>query len=144
MYEVIQGKEKEIENYDNIPDGMNYEYLKENADKFLENAEYLFGNGTYNLSAFNIEQAMQLYLKHLLAVKLGDFPKTHSLKRLFMEMKDICLEAYEIFEDNINTVGDIESAYISSRYFPTEFLQKEVSNMLRIAKEIRRAIQNCL
>ncbi len=123
---------------------MDYSYLKENADRFLENAEYLFNNGVHNLSAFNIEQAMQLYLKYFLAVKLGDFPKTHSLKRLFMEIKDMCLEAYNIFDDNINIVGDIESAYIASRYFPTEFLEKEVSNMLSVANEIRRAIESCL
>lgn len=123
---------------------MSYDYLKENAHKFLENAQHLFRNGVYNLSAFNIEQAIQMYLKYFLAVKLGEFPKTHSLKRLFMEIKDLCLEAYNIFEENIGTFGDIESAYITSRYFPTEFLEKEISQMLGVADEVRRAIENCL
>jgi HEPN domain-containing protein len=85
-----------------------------------------------------------MYLKYFLAIKLGEFPKTHSLKRLFMEIKDLCLEAYNIFEENIGTFGDIESAYITSRYFPTEFLEKEISQMLGVADEVRRAIENCL
>jgi HEPN domain-containing protein len=123
---------------------MSYDYLKDNADKFLDNAESLFRNGIYNLSAFNIEQGIQLYMKYLFAMKIGDFPKTHSLKRLFSEIKDLCPDLYRIFEENINTIGAIEASYITSRYYPMEFLEKEVSGMFKVAKEIREAVIRCL
>lgn len=123
---------------------MNYEFLKENADRFLENAYTLLEKGVYNLSAFNVEQAVQLYLKYLLSKKIGDFPRTHSLKRLLEDGKEFCPELIQIFEDNINTVGEIESAYITSRYYPMEFVKAEVENMLRVANDIREAIEGCL
>ncbi len=59
---------------------MEYEFLKNNADEFLKNAEYLIEKKTYNLAAFNIEQAVQLYLKYLLTKKLESFQKRILLK----------------------------------------------------------------
>jgi len=37
----------------------------------------LFEKKVYNLSAFNLEQAAQLWLKYLIAKKLGEWPQTH-------------------------------------------------------------------
>ena len=107
---------------------MEYEFLKKNADEFLKNAEYLIGRRVFNLAAFNIEQAVQLYLKYLLAKKIGEFPKTHSIKRLIFECSKFCRELEKILRENINTIGEIEVAYISSRYYPIEFLEDEVKN----------------
>ncbi len=123
---------------------MEYEFLKRNADEFLKNAEYLIEKGIYNLAAFNIEQAVQLYLKYLLAKKIGEFPKTHSIKRLIAECSNFCRELETILKENINVVGEIEVAYIASRYYPIEFLENEVKNMLNVAVKIREVILRCL
>ncbi|RLI89634.1 MAG: hypothetical protein DRO65_03930, partial [Candidatus Altiarchaeales archaeon] len=89
------------------------EFLKENANAFYRNAKRLLNEQEYKLAAFEIEQSLQLYLKYFLARKIGDFPKTHSLKRLFEECIRFCPEIKKLFEDNINTIGDIEGAYIA-------------------------------
>jgi len=123
---------------------MEYEFLKKNADEFLKNAEYLMEKGVLNLAAFNIEQAVQLYLKYLLAKKIGEFPKTHSIKRLIFECSKFCRELGRILKENINTIGEIEVAYISSRYYPIEFLEDEVKNMLNVAVKIREVVLKCL
>ena len=61
-------------------------FLKERADEFLTNARYLLEKGGYTLAAFNLEQATQLYLKYYLFLKIGDYPRTHSLKELIDDL----------------------------------------------------------
>jgi len=61
--------------------------LKEKAREFLENSEYLFRNGKYDLATFNLEQSCQLLLKYALLVKAGAYPKTHSILRLLREVE---------------------------------------------------------
>ena len=112
-------------------------FLKNNADNFLENARMIFEKKIFNLSAFNIEQAIQLYLKFLLDEKAGYFPKTHSLKVLFKEATKIFPEIKQIYEQNINLISDIESAYITSRYYDISFDEIQVKNMLEFAYRFR-------
>jgi len=121
-----------------------YEFLRKNADEFLKNAEYLMESGVYNLAAFNIEQAVQLYLKYMLAKKIGEFPKTHSIKRLISECSSFCSELETVLKENVNVIGEIEVAYISSRYYPIEFLEEEVRNMLGVAIKIKGVVLKCL
>jgi HEPN domain-containing protein len=59
------------------------EFLKKRSKEFYENAKSLFRKRKYNLSAFNLEQSCQLFLKYLIAKKVGDWPKTHYLKEKF-------------------------------------------------------------
>jgi len=40
--------------------------FKEKADAFLDTAIYNFEKGKYDLTAFNIEQAIQLYMRRKL------------------------------------------------------------------------------
>ncbi|MFZ8848440.1 MAG: HEPN domain-containing protein [Minisyncoccia bacterium] len=42
------------------------EFLKERSKEFYEEALELFKKGKYNLSAFTLEQSLQLYLKYLI------------------------------------------------------------------------------
>jgi len=42
---------------------MDIEFLKERAKEFFEEAEELLKKKRYNLSAFNLEQAIQLWIK---------------------------------------------------------------------------------
>ena len=74
---------------------MQADFLKERAEKFLKNAKDLFNKEEYDLSAFNLEQACQLFLKYYIFLKIGDFPKTHYLKRLIREVGKV----YEKEED---------------------------------------------
>ncbi len=98
-----------------------YEFLRKNADSFYRNAKQLLEQGEYNLAAFNLEQAMQLMLKYLLASRLGEF-----------------------YEDNASVVGNVESAYIASRYYPVDFQEVEVREMLSAYEEFLEVLRGCL
>ena len=113
-------------------------FLLRRAKAFLSNAEYLYSRGLYDLAAFNLEQAVQLLLKYKLLLIAGDYPRTHSIRRLFRILleyiKDENLENFYL--DNVNIVGDLESAYIAARYLPVEFERKEVENMIIFVKNL--------
>ncbi len=116
------------------------EILRERAEKFLENGEYLLSKGVLDLAAFNIQQSVELYLKYKLFLLAGDYPKTHSIKRLLKEIGKVTEKLEEVrsfMEENIDGISNLENAYIASRYIPTEFERKEVENMLRLARKIR-------
>jgi len=113
-------------------------FLQTRAEDFLENAKRLLSEGKYALSAFNFEQAAQLFLKYFLFSKLGDFPKTHSLKRLLRETGEVAKkEKIKAFmEKNADVLSNLENAYLTSRYFPVEFEEKEVENMKNFVKTL--------
>ncbi len=45
-------------------------------------------------------------------------------------------------EDNIDRISNLENAYITSVYIPSEFERKEVENMLEIAGKIRGLVDS--
>ncbi len=50
--------------------------MREDVEVFLSNAaKHFLREGIYDLAAFHIEQALQLYTKYILAKELGYFPK---------------------------------------------------------------------
>jgi len=107
------------------------------AKAFLENAEQLYNRGLHDLAAFSLEQAVQLLLEYKLLLIAGSYPRTHSIRRLFRALIELTgdsdLESFHL--ENINIVGDLESAYIAARYLPVEFEKKEVENMLVFARK---------
>jgi HEPN domain-containing protein len=120
------------------------EFLKERAFRFLENAKQLFLNKVFDLAAFNIEQFCQLYMKYKLFLKIGDFPKTHSIKRLFKEFGRVFEDKRikKFVENNIQTISNLENAYITSRYLPVEFEKIEVEKMLKFADKFKKFVDN--
>jgi len=112
---------------------MKADFLKERAEKFFRNAQNLFKEGEYDLSAFNLEQACQLFLKYYIFLKIGDFPKTHFLKRLLRELgkayeKEESIE--QLLKDNISVISNLEEAYLGARYLPRPFEKEEVKEMI--------------
>lgn len=119
---------------------MKGDFLRERALKFLENGKYLFSKGIYDLSAFNIEQFCQLILKYKISELVGDYPKTHSMKKLFDALLKITEKREEIesfVRENISVIGNIENAYVSSRYLPSTFRKEEIEDMLRFAERLK-------
>lgn len=113
-------------------------FLKKRAKEFFENAKYLLASQKYALAAFNFEQSAQLFLKYFLFIKLGDFPKTYSLKRLLREMGEITKKkgVKNFAEKNADVLANLENAYLTSRYFPVEFERKEVENMKEFVQKL--------
>ncbi len=120
------------------------EYLRERAEEFLENAEYNFSRGYYNLAAFCLEQYMQLYLKYFLARTVGYYPRTHSLSELIREAGRLCPALLEFYRERALELSSVEDAYISSRYLPRRFDRETVEAMLRLAGEFGEVMRRCL
>lgn len=93
---------------------------------------------TYPL--FNMEQFCQLILKYKILELVGDYPKTHSMKKLFDALLKITEKREEIesfVRENISVIGNIENAYVSSRYLPSTFRKEEIEDMLRFAERLK-------
>jgi len=118
--------------------------LKRSRD-FLETAEYQTCRGLYDLAAFSLEQALQLFLKAKLLAGGVDYPRTHSVRSL-MEMlselvpEDRNLVVKNILEDYILELSILEDAYITSRYVMREFTRQEVEKLTRAVREIMRIV----
>jgi HEPN domain-containing protein len=117
---------------------MHNEFLNKRAKEFFLFAKRSFEEGFYNLSVFHAEQACQLFLKYLLYLKAGDYPKTHLLTILMKELR----KAYEkeeierfIRERSIELQA-LESAYLNSRYLGKEYDKNEAEALILFAEKL--------
>jgi HEPN domain-containing protein len=119
-------------------------FLKKRATEFWQRAKEDFKKGRFNLSALDVEQAIQLFLKHLIFVKAGDFPKTHNFGKLFDELSEIynSKEIKNFYEDHILEFKALEDAYITSRYFPREFEKIEVEKIIEFAQKVIKFLED--
>ena len=117
--------------------------FKEKADAFLDTAIYNCKKGRYDLAAFNIEQAVQLYIKTKLLELLGEFPRTHSLVTLLRELSRVFKEEeIERFrKENIGMLTKLSDVYITSRYYTREFYEEEVKELIEFAYRVRRLLE---
>lgn len=119
------------------------EFLKKRAGKFHSYAVAAFKSGDYEMAAFHIEQSLQLYLKYTIGDLLGDFPKTHSISRLLENVTkasgDKSFSAFVEKEPNI--VSNLEEVYLTARYLPAEFTEKQVANLISFADKVIRKLK---
>lgn len=115
------------------------DFLIEKAKAFLEDAKFDIKTKKWFLAAFHLEQACQLFLKYYLFKKTGTFPKTHSIKELLEGVG----KAYKkerrtkkFIQKNADVIGNLEQAYITSRYLPVEFFEDQIRNMEEFSKAL--------
>jgi len=86
-----------------------------------------------------------LYLKYLLYLKLGDYPKTHSITRLLKDLRRIYREEVleDFYEENLEMIHLLEEAYITSRYLPREYDGDIARRALKFAKKALEVME-CL
>lgn len=123
------------------------EFLRSRALQFLEQANYAHQRGYNELALFNVEQFFQLYVKYLLYKQLGEYPRTHSLKRLLEELVRLYQGCgiSEYIRENSLIITLLEQAYISSRYLPFEADEGDVEAAMDAAKralEIFKCLEN--
>jgi HEPN domain-containing protein len=118
-------------------------FLKERAKEFFEEAKELFKKKRYNLSAFNLEQAIQLFVKYLIGKKLGDWPKTHYLSELVPDLARIykSKEILKFYRENELFFENLEDAYFVSRYFPKKFSENSLSQLFEKSEEFLKLIK---
>ena len=111
--------------------------MKRRARAFLESAKADFNRGDYDLVLFHVEQFLQLYVKYLLYLSLGDYPKTHSLTRLLKDLKKVRQEDVlkRFYDENLEMINLLEEAYITSRYLPREYDEEIARRALEFAEK---------
>jgi HEPN domain-containing protein len=119
-------------------------FLKKRATEFWQRAKEDFKKRRFNLSTLDVEQAIQLFLKHLIFVKAGDFPKTHNFGKLFDELSEIYNneEIKNFYENHILEFKTLEDAYITSRYFPREFEKVEAEKIIEFAQKVIKFLED--
>jgi len=119
------------------------DFLKRRALDFLACAESDLEGGRYSLVLFHVEQFLQLYLKHLLYRKIGDFPKTHSIIRLFKDLAKVYGDSRidEFYRENLETLYLLEEAYISSRYLPREYDREIAVRILEFSRKALKVVE---
>lgn len=118
---------------------MKADFLKNKAQIFFESGAEQIPKKRYFLAAFNFEQAAQLYLKYCLFIKLKDFPKIHEIDKLLKEIGKVYNNKKQIenfLKENASVIGDLNQAYITSRYLPVDFNQYEVEEMQAFVKRL--------
>jgi len=119
------------------------DFLKERAREFFEEAKELFNKKRYNLSAFNLEQAIQLFLKYLIGKKLGDWPKTHYLSELIPDLVKVyqAKKILKFYRENELFFENLESAYFISRYFPKKFSENSLRQLFEKSEKFFKLVK---
>lgn len=120
------------------------EFLKKRAQEFWERAREDLEKGRYNLSVFDVEQAVQLWLKYLIFQKAGDFPKTHYLDSLIKNLAEIynLPKLTEYYSSHTLEFKSLEDAYLTSRYFPKDLSESEAKKFLEFASLFLKTLEN--
>jgi HEPN domain-containing protein len=119
------------------------DFLKKRAREFFEEVKDLLKKKRYNLSAFNLEQAIQLFVKYLIGKKLGDWPKTHYLSELVPDLA----KAYKgkkilkFYRENELFFENLEDTYFTLRYFPKKFSENSLSQLFEKSEEFLKLIK---
>ncbi|MGC9072334.1 MAG: HEPN domain-containing protein [Acidilobus sp.] len=125
-----------------MPVAEDYRYLVERSRRFYETALVQLDRGFYDLAAFSLEQALQLFLKAFL-LRLGvDYPRTHSVRRLLELIHQITgrQEVGELLRRLTLELALLEDAYVTSRYVPRDFSKEEVMKLKDAVDEVMRVV----
>ncbi len=114
------------------------EFLRRRAEQFEEEAKEAFEKGNYNFTLLFVEQALQLYLKYILANRVGDFPKTHGLVRLLEALTSVLGERVIAFlSENRIMVDLLTEAYVGSRYLDVEYGRETAEEALKFLERFK-------
>jgi len=113
------------------------EILRKRALEFLEEAQIALERSSYDLVCFLSEQALQLYLKYVLLMIVGDYPRTHGIRKLLGEVARILgsKELEDFIKANRARLIALEDSYIMARYFISEYGKEDAEDMVKLVKE---------
>lgn len=122
------------------------ENLLRRSREFLDTAEYQKSKGFYDLAAFSLEQALQLFLKSKILAQGINYPRTHSVRELLEILSKIAPENQRptikaMMQKHILELGMLEDAYITSRYIMREYTREETEKLTKTVKEIMENVK---
>ncbi|MCM8772841.1 MAG: HEPN domain-containing protein [Candidatus Omnitrophica bacterium] len=123
-----------------------FSFLKERAREFWERGFEDLEKKRFNLAAFDFEQAIQLFIKYLIGLKVGDWPKTHYFYELIKELADVydCEEFLKFYKENEIFFSDLEDAYFTSRYFDKKFSENLIKSIIKNCEEFLNLIKKLI
>ena len=83
-------------------------------------------------AAFHAEQACQLALRYVLVLGAGYYPHTHSLRRLFEEVRAVKPELWSLYERHKFAFEVMEDAYLGARDLPRRYSR----DVVEVAEEL--------
>jgi len=101
-----------------------------------EKVEILRERALMFLVAFHAEQVCQLALKYVLASRAGYYPHTHSLRRLFEEVRAVKPELWSLYERHKFAFEVMEDAYLGARYLPRRYSRDVAEHLVKVAEEL--------
>lgn len=107
----------------------------------METYQFHLSKNMYALAMFDLEQALQLYVKAKLLEEGVLYPKTHNVRRLLELLAEIRNDGAlkKMIKDYAVELKLLEEAYIASRYVATEFKKDEV---LRVEKVVNKVVKH--
>jgi HEPN domain-containing protein len=118
------------------------EIFLKRAEIFKQDAEVDFKNKNFDICMFHLEQVAQLLVKAKLLEIKGSFERTHSLRRLLLELAERWKkkEIENFIQENREVLRDLERAYISSRYIYEEFFEEEVKRAFDVLEKLKNLL----
>ena len=117
------------------------EFLRKQSVKAYDLSKKAFELGNYNWSIFLLEQAIQLLIKYLLALKVGYYSKTHKLSKLFEEISELYPEFLEFYNKNRDKFTVIEDSYLLSRYLGKDYTKEDLENKFELFEELMKMVE---
>jgi HEPN domain-containing protein len=119
-----------------------YENMIERSERFLLTAERSLEEGFLDISSFNANQSLDLFLKGLLLKSAGDFPHTHDIKEFLRTLAHVGGSEYskkinKYLKEKTLDLKAIQDAYITARYFFVSTSENEVDQMIELIKKLR-------
>ncbi|AFA39924.1 putative conserved protein related to C-terminal domain of eukaryotic chaperone, SACSIN [Pyrobaculum oguniense TE7] len=117
------------------------ETLKRRSRAFLQTARFQIENRMYDLAVFNMEEALQLFLKAKLLEYGVQYPRTRGIRRLLRLLADAApgeegRRYGELLSRYLFELGVLEDAYINARYIPREYTREEAERLFSLVSEI--------
>lgn len=96
----------------------------------------------YALAVFDLEQAVQLYVKARLLEEGVAYPRTLSVRRLLELLAGVKGDdrLRKVVKEYAVELKLLEEAYISSRYVASEFSEDEVARVRRAVEEVLKYV----
>ncbi len=126
-----------------IVSGNRVRLLKRRALRFLDQAKRDLDDGYYDIGAFHVEQALQLYIKAVIFELFGKEYEGHGIRELISYLSKLLKEnGYEDLAKKINELIAeyrqqliaIEDAYIDSRYENIEYENEDLKPLIEVAE----------
>ncbi|WP_290900369.1 HEPN domain-containing protein, partial [Ferroglobus sp.] len=111
--------------------------LRKRAVSFLEAAEERLKAGSYDISCFLAEQAVQLYLKSVILEFSGEIPRTHSIRKLLSILSNLLNIKFDFDRKELIF---LEDAYIKARYLSSEYGEEDAKNAISTARRLMSVV----